>query len=173
MHESEDVTDEVSLGSALRRLRLLRAGRDRVLRLAAAERARVAAWEERRTRTLNERIAVVESQVESFALRARLGGVKTVDVPDGVVRTREVPGRVVVRDVPAFEGWAVAHDPGLLRTVVSVDARAVGDRVKRDLLRDAGGVVVDVDGVVVPGAVFVEGSVSVSIDVDGVGDGDE
>lgn len=161
----DDITDDLSLGFTLRRLRTLKAGVARTDTVYQAERARIDAWRARRVRRMLDEIAVLEANIERFALSRRLAGQKSVDLPDGIVRTRTVAGKVKIEDEREFIAWAEENAADLLRTVVQVDRAALAEQVKAKRFVDRDALVVDVDGQIVAGAVYVAPTVSVSIDV--------
>lgn len=147
---------------AMRKYRQLaqRAGQNEDL--AAAERHRIDAWLERVNQPIHAKGEFYAGHLQAYAITQRADGRKSVDLPDGVIKTRETRERVAV-DKSTFVQWALeAERTDLLRTTYAPDMDVVNDTVVID-----GGKVINPDtGEVIPGAEVQPARVSVTITPD-------
>lgn len=146
----------------MRRYRRLAQKRAQYEALAAAERERIESWLVRVTASVDTQLEFYEAHLSGFAMRERLAGTKTLEFPDGVVKTRvNAPGVEVDRAV--FVEWAQdAKRDDLLRVSVSPDMAAL----KASVIVEEERVIDPLSGEVIPGVTPVSERVSVSISPD-------
>jgi hypothetical protein len=127
--------------------------------LAEAERVRVASWLERVNATVETEMEFFAGHLEIYAMKQRLQGRKSVDLPDGVIKTRSTAASVLV-DKSTFVQWALeSKRDDLLRVSYAPDL----DAIKTTTVVD-GGTVIDVaSGEILPGVEPTPERVSVTI----------
>lgn len=131
-------------------------------RLAQAEHDRIEAWFERVNATLDGEREFFEGHLSAYAMTQRAEGRKSLDLPDGVIKTRTKAQRLVL-DKSAFTQWALETDRAdLLRTTYSPDMDAINERV----VVDGGTVILTETGEVMPHAEITPESVGVTITPD-------
>jgi phage host-nuclease inhibitor protein Gam len=103
--------DRESANRLLRRVARLSAELDTIRGLAAAERTRINDWEADRTAGVTAAVDRLQSALEGF-MRAEHDaiGVKTVDLPNGVLRLRAPRQKVVITDSAALDAWIEANN---------------------------------------------------------------
>lgn len=147
---------------AMRKYRRLAQQADANDKLATAERHRIDAWLERVNQPIYAKAEFYAAHLKAYAMSQRADGRKSVDLPDGVVKTRVTRARVVV-DKTAFVQWAIeAERTDLLRTTYAPDMDVINDTV----VIDNGKVVDPATGEVVPNAEVEPERVNVSITPD-------
>jgi hypothetical protein len=147
---------------AMRKYRVLGQRKAQNTALATAERNRIDAWETRLNATVSDRMDYYQSHLEIYAIKERLAGNKTVDLPDGTIKTRNT-GISFEIDKSVFLEWALEEKrDDLTRVTYAPDMRAI----KNAVLIDSGMVIDPVSGEVIPGLTPVPDKVSVSIDID-------
>lgn len=116
---------------------------------AGEDTARVARWLDERTAARAHHLEFFTRHLEDYGRRQRALGRKSVDVPFGVIRTREAPARVTLVDLDRF--WEFAEDhPELVRTKSAPNLAELAAYVKAT-------------GEVPPGCAVVDADVSVSV----------
>lgn len=131
-------------------------------RLAEAEHARIDAWLERVNLTLEGEMDFFDGHLHGYAMQQRADGRKSVDLPDGVIKTRTKPERVVL-DKSAFVQWALETDNAdMLRKSYAPDMDAINDLI----VVDGGKAVISATGEVLPHAEITPQTVSVTITPD-------
>lgn len=128
-------------------------------RLAEAEHARIDAWLERVNMSLEGQMDFFEGHLQSYAMQERASGRKSVDLPDGTIKTRQSGARIAY-DKDTFVQWALEMDRhDLLRTTYAPDAKAVDAAI----VVDNGKVIDPTTGEVIPGTEVTPERVTVSI----------
>jgi phage host-nuclease inhibitor protein Gam len=156
------INDESQALWAMRKLAVSQRRIDTVQRQAKDEIDRVAAWVEQATRADKVTVLYFEEILTSYMLRLRDEGRKSLILPDGEIKSRETPSRAVVEDLDVFIKWAKESHPEFIRTKEEADLNAM-----KQVSMAGGGMYMTLDGEVVEGIKAVEGSVSVSFDING------
>lgn len=131
-------------------------------RLAEAEHARIDAWLERVNSTIAGQAEFFEGHLRAYAMQERTAGRKSVDLPDGVIKTRTSSEKINV-DKNTFVQWALETDrQDLLRTTYAPDMHAITTTV----VIDQGKVIDPTTGEVVPGTDVTPERITVSITPD-------
>lgn len=127
--------------------------------LANAERQRINLWLERVNERIEGEMDFFYRHLEAYAMSQRMQGRKSVDLPDGVIKTR-AQGASVAVDKSTFVQWALeAKRDDLLRVSYAPDV----DAIKSTTVVDGGRVVDVASGEVLPGVEPTPERVSVSI----------
>jgi len=159
---------------AMRQYRRMAQRMEENKRLAQAEHDRIAAWLERVNTTLEGEMDFFDRHLVAYGIQQRAEGRKSVDLPDGTIKTRKTPASVTV-DKSTFIQWALETDrQDLLRTTYAPDM----DAIKSSTVTDGGKILDPATGEIVQGVAPTPESVSVTIspDLDAVdleGDDDE
>jgi phage host-nuclease inhibitor protein Gam len=156
------INDESQALWAMRKLAVSQRRIDTVQRQAKDEIDRVAAWVEQATRADKVTVLYFEEILTSYMLRLRDEGRKSLILPDGEIKSRETPSRAVVEDLDVFLKWAKESHPEFIRTKEEADLNAM-----KQVSMAGGGMYMTLDGEVIEGIKAVEGSVSVSFDING------
>jgi phage host-nuclease inhibitor protein Gam len=156
------INDESQALWAMRKLAVSQRRIDTVQRQAKDEIDRVAAWVEQATRADKVTVLYFEEILTSYMLRLRDEGRKSLILPDGEIKSRETPSRAVVEDLDVFIKWAKESHPEFIRTKEEADLNAM-----KQVSMAGGGMYMTLDGEVIEGIKAVEGSVSVSFDING------
>lgn len=147
---------------AMRKYRALAQKAARNDDLAKAEHLRIDSWLERANGSIEANMDFFYRHLEAYAMKERHAGRKSVDLPDGTIKTR-VKRAGIAPDKSTFVQWALEqerHD--LLRTSYAPDMDAITSAVVVD-----GGTVLDpTTGEVIPGLAPTPESVSVSVNPD-------
>jgi phage host-nuclease inhibitor protein Gam len=155
------INDEEEGLWAMRSLAVAQRKIDAIEYRAATERERIDTWCELSTKSSRNTVQYFELALESFAVRMREEGVKTLTFPDGYVSSRSTPAKVVVENADLFVKWCetTAHSDWV-RVKKEPDIAAI--KSSAELVQ---GSVVDSSGEVAEGLLSVDGSVSVTITV--------
>jgi hypothetical protein len=161
---------------AMRKYRVLAQRKARTTGMAKAERDRIDAWEQRVNAGVEAQMEWLAGHLEVFAMRERLAGRKTVDLPDGVIKTRQ-SGPSFEVDKSVFVEWALeSKRDDVLRVSYAPDMAGI----KSAFVADSGLAIDPVSSEVVPGLLPVPERVSIvidpdleAIDLEGFDDGDE
>lgn len=160
-----EVTDEFKIDTparaawAMRKYRRLAQRAQENERLAQAERQRIDQWLERVNASLSSEAEFFARHLEAYAMSQRAEGRKSIDLPDGVIKTRSQAATVTV-DKSTFIQWALeAKRDDLLRVSYAPDV----DAIKSTTIVDGGSVVDVASGEVLPGVQPTPERVSVSI----------
>jgi len=147
---------------AMRKYRRIAQRMEENRRLADAEHERIAAWLERVNTTLEGEIDFFDRHLVAYGMQQRAEGRKSVDLPDGVIKTRSTAENITL-DKSAFVQWALETDnQALLRTSYAPDMSAIKSAAVID-----GGKVINADtGEVIPHAEITPSAVSVTITPD-------
>ncbi len=144
---------------AMRKYRRLAQRAQENERLAQAERDRIDLWLERVNASLSSDAEFFARHLEAYGMMQRAQGRKSVDLPDGVIKTRSQAATVAV-DKSTFVQWALeAKRDDLLRVSYAPDV----DAIKSTTVVDGGSVVDVISGEVLPGVQPTPERVSVSI----------
>ena len=154
------INDEDQALWAMRNLAVAQRKIDAIEFRASQERQRIDSWCEMSTKSSRNTVQYFELALESFAVRMREEGVKTLTFPDGYVSSRSTPAKVVVENSELFLKWASETHPEWIRTKREPDIAAI--KSGATLVQ---GSVVDSSGEVAEGLLSVDGSVSVTITV--------
>lgn len=147
---------------AMRKYRRLAQKRAQYSALAAAERERIAAWEERVTAGVESQMDFFAGHLEGYAMRERARGSKSLEFPDGSVKTRQTGASFDV-DKARFLEWAEeSKRDDLLRVTLAPDMTAI----KGSVVVDGGQVLDPASGEIIPGLVPVPERVTVKIEPD-------
>jgi hypothetical protein len=144
--------------------------------LAASEMARIDEWVSRVNTPLMSEMEFFAAHLEAYAVSQRAQGRKSIDLPDGVIKTRSQGAGVIV-DKSTFVQWALeAKRDDLLRVSYSPNM----DAIKSTTVIDQGNVIDVATGEVIPGAEPQPEKVTVSIapdleaiDLEGIDDESE
>lgn len=147
---------------AMRKYRVLAQKKAQYAALAAAERERIAAWEERVTAGVESQMDFFAGHLEAYAMSERANGSKSLEFPDGAIKTRQSgPGFEV--DKARFLEWAEdAKRDDLLRVTLAPDMTAI----KGAVVVDGAQVLDPASGEIIPGLSPVPARVSVKIEPD-------
>lgn len=127
--------------------------------LAQKEHDRIDRWLSAANASVSAQMEFLDDHISAFAISQRASGVKTLDLPDGVVKTRQT-GVTFDVDKSVFLEWAQdAKRDDLLRVTLAPDMTAI----KTALIPDGGSVIDPISGEVVPGLSPVPERVAVSI----------
>lgn len=132
---------------ALRKYKAAVAKNDEAAALAASEITRIERWLDERRRINNRDVDFFAALLQNYALSERRErDRKKIDLPDGVVQTRQSSQRFKLVDKAVFVEWAKENAPSALRVVYTPDMSVVSR-----VFVMAGDSAVDDSGVVVPG----------------------
>lgn len=147
---------------AMRKYRALAQKAARNDDLAKAEHLRINLWLERANERIEGNMDFFQRHLEAYAMKERLAGRKSVDLPDGTIKTR-MKRAGITPDKSTFVQWALEHDrQDLLRASYAPDMDAITSTVVVD-----GHTVLDpTTGEVIPGLEPTPEAVSVSITPD-------
>ena len=147
---------------AMRKYRVLAQKKAQYVALAVAERERIAAWEERVTASVDSQMEFFAAHLEGYAMRERANGSKSLEFPDGAVKTRKTgPGFEV--DKARFLEWAEdAKRDDLVRVTLAPDMTAIKGAVVVDGVQ----VLDPASGEIIPGLLPVPERVTVKIEPD-------
>lgn len=147
---------------AMRKYRVLAQRKAQYEALAAAERERIDAWLTRVSASVEVEMEWFAGHLEFYALKQRLAGTKTVELPDGTIKTRSTSPTFEI-DKAVFLEWAQdAKRDDVLRVKLEPDMTAI----KGAFLADGEAVIDPASGEVVPGLAPVEARTTVKIDPD-------
>jgi hypothetical protein len=147
---------------AMRKYRRLAQKKAQYAALAEAERHRIQAWEERVSASVQSNMDFFGSHLEAYAIRERARGAKSVEFPDGSIKTRQTGASYEV-DRAVFVDWASeAKRDDLLRVTLAPDMTAI----KSAVVVDGGQVLDPSTGEVIPGLAPTPERVSVKIEPD-------
>lgn len=130
--------------------------------IAKAEHDRIDAWHQRVTQRIAGDMEFFSGHLEAYAMRERAENRKSVDLPDGVIRTR-IRKAGIAPDKSTFVQWALEHERhDLLRVSYAPDMDAITSTVVVD-----GGTVLDPGtGEVIPGLAPTPEVINVTITPD-------
>jgi len=145
-----------NLASAVRRL-------NDIKRQAADEVDRITRWVELTSKSPQNTVEYFEKALKEFMVRLREEtGRKSLELPDGTVKSRQSSASVEILDIETFIKWAENNGhAGWVRVKKEIDKAAVRDGV--EFIGDA--VLDNLTGEVVDGVTVSPESVSVSITV--------
>jgi hypothetical protein len=165
MHDIDDgfrIDTPEKAAWAMRKYRVLAQQKARSEALAAAEHARIDAWLARSNASVEQRMDYFKAHLDVYGMKERLAGRKSVDLPDGVIKTRTSAPSFEV-DKSVFLEWATEQKrDDLLRVTFAPDMAAI----KGSLVADSGQAIDPLSGEVVPGLLAISESVSVTITPD-------
>lgn len=147
---------------AMRKYRRLAQKRAQHVALANAERDRIAAWEQRVTASVDSQMEFFAGHLEGYAMKERAKGAKSLEFPDGAIKTRQ-SGAAFEIDKARFIEWAEdAKRDDLLRVTLAPDMTAI----KGSVVVDNGQVLDPASGEIIPGLLPIPDRVSVKIEPD-------
>lgn len=147
---------------AMRKYRVLAQRKAQHEALAAAERTRIDAWLLRVNAAVETQMEWFAQHLEFYAMKQRLAGAKSVELPDGSIKTRATSPTFEV-DKAVFVEWAQeAKRDDVLRVRLDPDMAAI----KGAFIADAETAVDPVSGEVVPGLTPVPARTTVTITPD-------
>ena len=118
------IDSDVLASWAMRKLAALRMAQRRDDAISAAEYERIDRWFSRRYKARERDVEFFMRHLEDYGRRQRAAGRKSLSLPTGTVRTREVRGSLVVTNADAAVAWAEANAPDLLTVTVSLNKAA-------------------------------------------------
>lgn len=117
-------------------------------RLADSETLRIDDWVTRVNASVCSEMEFFAAHLEAYAVGQRSHGIKSVDLPDGVIKTRAQAASVIV-DKSTFVQWALEEKrDDLLRVTYTPNM----DAIKSTTIIDQGNVIDVATGEVIPGA---------------------
>jgi hypothetical protein len=144
---------------AMRKYRRLAQQEESNKRLAASEMARIDDWVTRVNASVCSEMEFFAAHLEAYAVGQRAQGKKSIDLPDGVIKTRSQAASVTI-DKSTFIQWAVeAKREDLLRVTYAPNM----DAIKSTTVIDQGNVIDVATGEIIPGAEPSPERVTVSI----------
>lgn len=147
---------------AMRKYRQLAQRKAQHQSLADAERERIALWETRVVSGVESQMEFFASHLEAYAIRERARGSKTLEFPDGSVKTRQSAASLDI-DKATFLQWAEdAKRDDLVRVTMSPDMAAI----KSSVVVDGSQVLDPASGEIIPGLAPIPDRVSVKIEPD-------
>ena len=163
VNEGFVITTESQAAWAMRKLAVAQRRIDQVSRHAAEEVDRIERWKAYATKTDQATVDRFTALLSSYIIRLRDEGRKSLALPDGNVKSREVPEKIKVDDLETFLKWAEMSGHGYAWTRVKKEIDLA--KVKKDVFY-SGELVVDAEtGETVEGLSHVEASVSVTVEV--------
>ena len=130
--------------------------------MAEQEQARITAWLDRVNAPVQSQMEFYEQHLTVWAMKERLQGRKTVEYPDGAIKTRQSAPTFEV-DKATFVAWAEeAKRDDLLRVSLSPDMTAI----KSSIVPDGEQAIDPLTGEVVPGLMPVRETVTVRLEPD-------
>jgi len=168
-HRMSDIQDEgfridspEKASWAMRKYRALAQKRAGYVALAESEKERIAAWEQRVTASVDSQLEFYSSHLEAYAMQQRTRGIKSLEFPDGAIKTRQT-GPTFEVDKSTFLRWAEDNKmEGLIRYSMTPDLTAI----KTHIVPDGGSAILTETGEVVPGLLPVPERVAVRIEPD-------
>jgi phage host-nuclease inhibitor protein Gam len=159
------IRDEAGATWAMRKLATAQRRIREIERQAAVEHDRIERWETHATKSDQSTVDYFTEALGNYVKRLRQeDGRKSIALPDGTVKSREIKESFKVEDLDAFVKW-VHESPDLesqwLRTKVEANVQAV----KAGVFYSGGLVVDSATGETIDGLSHVEGSISVSVEV--------
>ena len=155
------INDEDQALWAMRKLAVSQRRIDKVKRQARDETLRIDLWAEQATKADEKTAEYFTTILTSYMLRLRETGQKTLELPDGVIKSRETTSKAVVEDLDLFLKWAKdAGHPEFIRTKEDANLQEIKGEAN-----PSGEVYTTADGEIIEGLRCVEGSISVLIEV--------
>ena len=157
------IEDESKAVWAMRKLAVSQRRIDTVNRQAQDEVARIERWVVQSTRSDRATVDYFSEVLGNYVKRLREDGQKSLSLPDGTVKSREIPEKVKVDDLDVFLKWAeqAGHGYGWVRVKKEADLTAI----KAAVTFDGDSVIDSENGVVIAGLSHVPSSVSVTFEV--------
>ena len=147
---------------AMRKYRGMAQKRAQYVSLAEAERRRIEAWELRVTASVDSQMEFLAAHLEGYAMKQRASGAKTIEFPDGAIKTRQTGASFEI-DKARFVEWAEeSKRDDLLRVTLAPDMTAI----KASVVVDNGQVLDPASGEIIPGLAPIPERVSVKIEPD-------
>lgn len=144
---------------AMRKYRQYAQQAAQVTAMAQRERDRIDRWELAAKSTAEGKMEFFAAHLESFAMQQRAKGFKSLDFPDGLIKTRQKREGINL-DKSTFVQWALETDrEDMLRVMHAPDM----DAIKAATVIDNGKVIDPQTGEVIPGAEVTPEQVSVTI----------
>jgi phage host-nuclease inhibitor protein Gam len=128
---------------------------------ADKEKDRIDAWYGHATTPDLRQVQYFSEILTSYMLRLREEGRKSLELPDGTIKSRETPSRAVVGDLGLFLKWCEdSGHMGWVRTKQEADLSLI-----KGVALPSGDVYTTSDGEVIEGLTHQEGSISVSFEI--------
>ncbi len=159
------INDEAQASWAMRKLAVSQRRINDVKRQASEEHYRIDRWVTHATKSDQSTVDYFTEVLASYVKRVRFEeGRKSLRLPDGTVKSREVKETFKVADVDLFLKW-VDESPDLAAKWVRVKREVDIASVKDGVFYSGDAVVDSATGETVEGLVHVPGSVSVTVEV--------
>jgi phage host-nuclease inhibitor protein Gam len=159
------INDESQAAWAMRKLAVAQRRIDQVRRQAQDEMDRITRWVEYATKSDQATVDYFSECLSSYIKRLRLeDGRKSLSLPDGNVKSREVPEKLKVDDLDAFLKW-VDESPELAKKWTRTKREPDVSAIKSEVVYSNGLVVDNATGETIAGLSHVEGSISVTVEV--------
>lgn len=155
------VDNDAKADWALRRLGSIRKQIAEAEALAEAERERVQSWLDHVRHSFEADITYFEGQLRQYGEIQREAGRKTVDLPHGKIKTRQVSAKFEVVDKDSFLAWARDNAPDLIKVTEAPSLSAMNSTLAKAQGADAA---VTPDGEVVPGVSVTPATVSLTFE---------
>jgi hypothetical protein len=155
------IEDDSKASWAMKHLAVAQRKIDAINRQGAEEIERVERWVAYASKSSLTTVEYFSKALESYALRMREEGRKSISFPDGEISTRSTPEKTVVDDLETFVKWASEHRLTWIRTKNEPHM----ETIKKDTSTQGVFVVDNATGEIVDGLSRIEGSVSVKITV--------
>ena len=176
MNEGFRIDTDEKAAWAMRKYRQLAQKAQRHEVLASSERSRIDDWLVRVNSTISGEMEFFANHLEAYAIGQRMAGQKSVELPDGCLKTRSHSAGVTV-DKSTFVQWAVeAKREDLLRVTYSPNM----DAIKSTTVVDHGNVIDVASGEILAGVEPTLEKINVSIvpdldaiDLEGIDDESE
>ena len=158
------INDMAQATWAMRKLAVSQRRIDAVKRQAAEEIDRIERWVATATRSDQSTVEYFTQCLSNYIKRLRVDeDRKSLALPDGLVKSREVPEKIHVDDLDAFLKWA--DNAGDAYRWVRIKREIDMPQVKADVFYSAGCVVDTHTGETVEGLSHVPSSISVTVEV--------
>lgn len=159
------IRDENGATWAMRKLAVSQRRIDAVKRQAQDEHDRIERWVTHATKSDQSTVDYFTEALGNYVKRLRQeDGRKSISLPDGTVRSREVKESFKVEDLDTFVKW-VEQSPDLVNKWLRTKVEANVQAVKAGVFYSGGLVVDSATGETIDGLSHVEGSISVSVEV--------
>jgi len=163
MNESEfRVTTPEQAAWAMRKYRKLAQKFQRNQDMAASEKQRIENWLDRVNAPISSQLEFFEGHLRAHAMAERAKGNKSLDFPDGSIKTRQSSATFEV-DKATFVEWATENKrDDVLRTTYAPDMAGI----KQALVADGSKVIDPLSGEIVPGIMPVPEQVTARFEPD-------
>ena len=159
------INDESQATWAMRKLAVSQRRINEVRKQAQDEHDRIDRWVAHATKSDQSTVDYFTEVLGNYVKRVRLeDGRKSISLPDGTVKSREVKESFKVEDLDAFVKW-VEQSPDLVNKWLRMKWSADVASIKPHVFYSGGFVVDSATGETIDGLSHVEGSISVTVEV--------